>query len=79
QLGFSLQMSTKVLFFLLFLTIVMIQVEQVQGQNMVFVNACNEVCPRIPAERNECCRAHGYPKGMVPASCNVLKWAWCYV
>ncbi|XP_048002828.1 spodomicin-like [Leguminivora glycinivorella] len=30
-----------------------------------FVDACNEVCSRTKPEWDECCRAHGYPKGAV--------------
>ncbi|XP_048002774.1 spodomicin-like [Leguminivora glycinivorella] len=26
----------------------------------VRVGPCDQVCDRIPAERDECCRAHGY-------------------
>ncbi|KAF8372246.1 hypothetical protein PRIPAC_78675 [Pristionchus pacificus] len=66
-------MSVKILVFILLLTIVAVHVEA-----DAFVGACNQVCPRIQRERDECCRAHGFNGGMVPGWCNPLLGAVAY-
>jgi len=37
-------------------------ISEVESQGTLVAD-CNQVCRRSPAERRECCRAHGYRLG----------------
>ncbi|KAF8364299.1 hypothetical protein PRIPAC_91222 [Pristionchus pacificus] len=56
-------MSAKFIIILLLIAIVAVQIECIRVQQ------CDEVCPRIPRERDECCKANGHAGGMDGGLC----------